>query len=71
MVLGVHLEVLGELPDACRGKRDLDLRRSCVLFCSLVLRDQLAFDFCLCCQTRRKVYGDEAGDRSVPLAARD
>ena len=57
MVLGVRLQVLGELPDSCGGKRDLDLRRSCVLFCSLVFRDQLALDFCLYCQTRGKYTG--------------
>src|SRR5690242_3370302 len=53
MVLGVRLQVLGELPDASGGQRDLDLGGTGVLVCALVLRDQLAFDFVLYCQTQR------------------
>ena len=53
MVLGVRLQVLGELPDTCCVKRDLDLGRSRVPVCPLVLRDQLAFDFVLYCQTQQ------------------
>src|SRR5262245_4574922 len=52
MVLGVRLQVLGELPDASGGQRDLDLGAARVLLCALVFRDQLAFDFVLYCQTR-------------------
>src|SRR5437773_2324966 len=59
MVLGVRLQVLGELPDACGGKRDLDLGRTRVPFRALVLRDQLAFDFVLYCQTQQgSIRGD-------------
>src|ERR1700716_3638495 len=54
MVLGVRLQVLGELPDPSVGKRDLDFRRSRVLLSASVLRDQLAFDFRSCCQTAGK-----------------
>src|SRR5947208_8669847 len=57
VVLGVRLQVLGELPDPCGVKRDLDLGRSRVLVCAPVVRDQLAFDFVLDCQTRWPVYG--------------
>jgi hypothetical protein len=56
MVLGVHFQVLGELPDARGGERDLDLGRARVLVAAPVLRDQLAFDFCLCCQTECGLY---------------
>src|SRR5438477_12839101 len=45
MVFGVRLQVLGELPDAGGGQRDLDFGGTRVLVSALVLRDQLAFDF--------------------------
>src|ERR1700694_819887 len=51
MVLGVRLQLLGELPDASIRKRDLDLGGTRVLISASVLRDQLAFDFRSCCQT--------------------
>jgi len=56
VVLGVRLQVLGELPDAGGGKRDLDFGGTRVLLSASVFRDQLAFDFRLFCQTDWKVY---------------
>src|SRR5207302_8866870 len=56
MVLGVRLQVLGELPDARRRERDLDFGRARVLLSSPVLGDQLALDFCLFCQTEGRLY---------------
>ena len=63
MVLGVRLQVLGELPDAGGRKRDLNLGGTRVLLTALVLRDQLAFDFRLFCQTDWKVYVRSRTDR--------
>src|SRR5207248_9312722 len=57
VVLGMRLQVLGELPYAGGGQRDLHFGRSRVLVRAPVFRDQLAFDFVLYCQTRRPVYG--------------
>src|SRR5712692_4344320 len=56
MVLGVRLEVLGELPDARRRERDLDLGRARVLVSSPVLGDHFALDFSLFCQTEEELY---------------
>jgi hypothetical protein len=56
VVLGVRLQVLGELPDTCGVKRDLDLGRTRVPLSAPVFRDQLAFDCVLYCQTRWEVY---------------
>src|SRR3989442_7685221 len=56
MVLGVRLEVLGELPDARRRERDLDLGRTRVLLSSPVLGDHFALDFSLFCQTEEELY---------------
>src|SRR6266480_3505993 len=63
MVFGVRLQVLGELPDSRGGQRDLDFGGSRVLVAALVLRDQLAFDFVLYCQTQFAII---RGDRSPP-----
>ena len=52
MVLGVRLQVLGELPDASVGQGDLNFGGSSVPVSAPVVRDQLAFDFFLYCQTR-------------------
>src|SRR5216683_6353919 len=56
MVLGVRLQVLGELPDARRRERDLDLGRARVLVSSPVLGDHFALDFSLFCQTEEELY---------------
>src|SRR6267378_6822437 len=56
MVLGVRLQVLGELPDARRRERDLDFGRARVLLSSPVIGDQLALDFSLFCQTEVELY---------------
>src|SRR2546428_5006722 len=56
MVLGVRLQVLGELPDARRRERDLDFGGARVLLSSPVIGDQLALDFSLFCQTEDELY---------------
>ena len=63
MVFGMRLQVLGELPDARGRERDLDLGGARVLVRASVLRDQLAFDFSLDCQTELELYGREVGPR--------
>ena len=52
MVFGVRLQVLGELPDASGRQRDLNFGGTCVPISAPVIRDQLALDFFLYCQTR-------------------
>src|SRR6202521_325312 len=56
MVFGVRLQVLGELPDARGGERDLDFGGPRVFVGASVLGDQLAFDFRLYCQTESELY---------------
>ena len=70
VVLGMRLQVLGELPDASVRQRDLNFRRACVPLSALVILDQLAFDFFLYCQTRlasirgvaQRAYSTEPSD---------
>src|SRR5579864_5952816 len=52
----MRLQVLGQIPDARREKRDLDLGRTRVLVGAFVLRDELAFDFSLYCQNSTLKY---------------
>ena len=59
VVLGMRLQVLGELPDAGGRQRDLDLGGTRVLVSALKLRDQLALDLCLYCQTKSKYTGHD------------
>src|SRR5260370_39106426 len=63
MVLGVRLQVLGELPDARRRERDLDLGRARVLLSPPVLGDHFALDFSLFCQTEAKLYRPRGNHR--------
>src|SRR6266851_8658908 len=63
MVLGVRLQVLGELPDARRRERDLDLGRARVLLSPPVLGDHFALDFSLFCQTEAKLYRPSGNHR--------
>src|SRR5258708_22002218 len=69
MVLGVRLQVLGELPDARRRERDLDLGRARVLLGPPVLGDHFALDFSLFCQTEAKLYRPSGNHRFVGLSS--
>src|SRR5438270_9257962 len=64
VVLGVRLQVLRELPDPGRGQRDLDFGRTRVRVTAPVVRDQLALDFFLDCQTRLASIRGARGRRS-------
>ena len=71
VVFGVRLQVLSELSNARGRKRYLDFRGPRVPLSALVIRDQLAFDAVLYCQTRNAVYGEERrGDLEVPSTTR-
>ena len=71
MVFGVRLQVLRELPDASVRQRDLNFWGSCVPFSALVVRDQLALDFVLYCQTRlASIRGFVEGTFPVPSTSR-
>jgi hypothetical protein len=59
VVFGVRFQVLGELPDASGRQRDLYFGGTSVPFTAPVIRDQLALDFFLYCQTRlASIRGD-------------
>ncbi len=52
MVLGVELQVLGELRDATREHSHLDLGGACVIIATGVVRDDLSLLFFEQCHTR-------------------
>src|SRR5690349_17266715 len=70
VVFGVRLQVLGELPDAGSRQRNLNFGGTRVPISAPVIRDQLALDFFLYCQTQRaSIRGHTAAPFSDPFPA--